>query len=873
VKSTDANGLSVINEYYSDGKVAKKYIDGQPKSTITFEYDLYGNLSKMIDPDLGTITYTYTGFGELETETNNKNLVTSYEYDNLGRVTTRTDDKETRWTYDISENGVGMVASVSIGVGLPDSSPTHDQTVIYSYDNLSRAIKVDEIIENTTYTTSTSYDIYGRADQVIYPSTNYTIKNHYNEFGFFDKVIQTSDGKVLWQATAYNEKGQLLQSTAGTSLTTTKEYNPLNGSLTAIRTGTLQNFEYEFDALGNLNWRKDMNRNMKEGFEYDNLNRLSNVYWNNSTVPKLTMNYDDIGNITYKSDVGNYTYDADKLHKLISIDNKPVTISDLSQYTEYSWFDKVTKVTLKNNAGQTNAELLLTYGVDRQRIKQVITQNGVTNTRIYVGGLYEKFTEGTTTEEIHYISGGDGLVDIYTKTNTGASLSFVLKDHLGSIQVLVKEDNTIDKEFSYDPWGGRRDPATWAYLSNISGTNINRGFTGHEQLDIFALINMNGRMYDPVLGYFTTPDPVIQFDDYTQGLNRYAYCLNNPLSMIDPSGHNAWNIIIPLATIAVGIAVTYFTGGAAGIATTNEVLKAALFLQAALCGGAAASFTGSLLTSIANGCSFQESLVNVFFGTIIGTCSAVVTFGIGTAFEPAKTSVWGYMGKAAAHGVKNGLFSFVQGGKFEQGFFSGAASSLSSGIDVGSSMGAQVALGAVVGGTVEEIGGGKFANGAVTGAFTVLFNDALHSLQSLVTKGIELNGYIKDYFSDRLPKGVKLTWKYWSKSYGLTDWDAKTVYIPKSMAESDPCEMIYDCVDHELVHVNDYANGNAQKWVNLYGTNYQEAIMEYRAYSKNFDYSSTFRGGFINGRINQYTFYYALQVAKYDFLPKTYYNK
>jgi hypothetical protein len=34
---------------------------------------------------------------------------------------------------------------------------------------------------------------------------------------------------------------------------------------------------------------------------------------------------------------------------------------------------------------------------------------------------------------------------------------------------------------------------------------------------------------------------------------------------------------------------------------------------------------------------------------------------------------------------------------------------------------------AIVGGTVSVIGGGKFANGAVTGAFTMLFNDILHN--------------------------------------------------------------------------------------------------------------------------------------------------
>ena len=730
IKSTDAKSHSVINEFYSDGKVAKKYIEGKPETTITMEYDRYGNLSKMIDPDLGTINYTYTGFGELETETNNKNQTTVYKYDNLGRVRIRTDEKETTWVYDVSAHGVGMVSSISIGIGTPHG-PGNDHVVIYTYDNLSRASQVDEIIDNTTYTTATTYDIYGRPDQIVYPSTNYTIKNHYNEFGFFDKVIQANDNKVLWQAKAYNEKGQLLQSTSGANLTTFKEYNPLNGSLTAIRTGTLQNFEYDFDAIGNLNWRKDIKRSMKEGFIYDNLNRLTHVNWNDAATAKLTMEYDDIGNITYKSDVGYYTYNLTKLHKLESINHKPLTISDFDQNIIYTCFDKVSDIWLNDGTEQTRSQLHLTYGVDRQRVKQVISKNGVTSTRIYVGGLYEKFTEGGITEEIHYISGGDGLIAIYTKKNTGSSLTYVLKDHLGSIQLLVNEDNTVEQELSYDPWGLRRDPATWNYLATAPGSNFNRGFTGHEHLDIFSLINMNGRMYDPVIGYFTSPDPVLQFADFTQGLNRYAYCLNNPLSMIDPTGHNAWSIIVPFATIAVGAAI---------VALCPLLAPAAV----ALLSGAAAGFTGSLLSSIANGCSFQETLVNVFFGTIIGACSAVVSCGIGDLFTFTPEPLAGggfstdpcplmrYFGRASAHGIKGGLFSFVQGGKFEQGFFSGMASSLTAPLSEAKSFGARVTFGAVVGGTIEEIGGGKFANGAVTGSFTVLYNEMLHRISTPV---------------------------------------------------------------------------------------------------------------------------------------------
>ncbi len=71
----------------------------------------------------------------------------------------------------------------------------------------------------------------------------------------------------------------------------------------------------------------------------------------------------------------------------------------------------------------------------------------------------------------------------------------------------------------------------------IAGVQTPRGFTDHEHLDDFALVHMNGRIYDPVLGRFLSADPFIQFPESTQGLNRYSYTHNNPLSFTDPSGY------------------------------------------------------------------------------------------------------------------------------------------------------------------------------------------------------------------------------------------------------------------------------------------------------------------------------------------------
>ena len=47
---------------------------------------------------------------------------------------------------------------------------------------------------------------------------------------------------------------------------------------------------------------------------------------------------------------------------------------------------------------------------------------------------------------------------------------------------------------------------------------------------------MNGRIYDPLLGRFLSADTFIQAPMNLQSYNRYSYVLNNPLSLIDPTG-------------------------------------------------------------------------------------------------------------------------------------------------------------------------------------------------------------------------------------------------------------------------------------------------------------------------------------------------
>jgi RHS repeat-associated protein len=125
-------------------------------------------------------------------------------------------------------------------------------------------------------------------------------------------------------------------------------------------------------------------------------------------------------------------------------------------------------------------------------------------------------------------------------------------NHLATITHLKNGANPAD-EYTFDAWGRRRDKDTWSYtLSGEPALFADRGFTSHEFLADFNLYNMNGRLYDPVVGRFLSPDPFIQDPSFSQSYNRYSYCLNNPLKFTDYSGEKLnwpkfdWFHAIPL---------------------------------------------------------------------------------------------------------------------------------------------------------------------------------------------------------------------------------------------------------------------------------------------------------------------------------------
>lgn len=688
IESIDDDGNSILYTYNMNGKCT--LIEG-PCTTISMEYDLMGNRTKLDDPDLGIVTSAYNAYGEMVSQTDSKGT-TSFTYDKGGRLLTEErPDMTVSSIYDTEIKGT-LASTTSIG--------EVDCSIRYNYDQWGRTISETQTIDYKTFSTQFTYNAQNQIEQITYPS-GLKVKNVYTD-GILTEVKNCTTGQVYWHLDKIDARGQVEKETLGNGLATVTTHDAAKGYIKNITTGRLLNWNYEFNAIGNLTKRQDVLRNLTETFEYDALDRLTQVMKNEEIAQQIS--YDEVGNILNKTGIGSYTYTAgtNRLERL------GCSGYDVMRWDSihYSSFNKITYI----KSGEDI--MTIKYGAEKSRVMAIRTKdNGlfIPETKYFVGKYYEESETSLDIRKTCYIfAAGKAIAIFETSERSGNKLRYIHHDHLGSVQAYSNENGLLVQELSYDAWGRRRNPATWEY-DQSSAWNP-RGFGGHEHIDVFDMVNMDGRMYDPVLGRFLSPDPLMQASDFTQGLNRYSYCLNNPLSLIDPSGYSwfskNWKSIIGAVVGITVAAITAGSGSGVGVA-----------IMAGAAGGAAGALTGALL----NGANIGQIAKSTLTGGLIGAASGFLNLGAGDGT---------FLESLFKHTFSEGWLEGIQGGNAFHGFIMGAVSCTSgSGIstycDSWSPI-AQLATISVLSGTISEIGGGKFANGAATGAFLYLFNDMMH---------------------------------------------------------------------------------------------------------------------------------------------------
>ena len=264
------------------------------------------------------------------------------------------------------------------------------------------------------------------------------------------------------------------------------------------------------------------------------------------------------------------------------------------------------------------------------------------------------------------------------------------------------KEKASDTRFVFRPVRERKTDTDWTVFAENAPSSLylsyrfDRGFTGHEHYADLKIINMKapgereqkqaclifverevlrdevstyGRLYDPVIARFFSPDNFVQTPDFTQSYNRYSYCLNNPLQYVDPSGES-----FLAAAFAIGALTNVFFQMISGnINSAGDFLFYAGIggfagMAGAAAGSAAASAVGvgGFLGGAASGAAS-----GAVGGFIAGTGNALVG---GNDFATALGYGWlGGVGGALFGGLSGGLASgitdAIHGNNFWDGSF------------------------------------------------------------------------------------------------------------------------------------------------------------------------------------------------------------
>jgi RHS repeat-associated protein len=137
--------------------------------------------------------------------------------------------------------------------------------------------------------------------------------------------------------------------------------------------------------------------------------------------------------------------------------------------------------------------------------------------------LAETDTGGNTLNEYIYFSGGRTA-----RRDSSGNVYYYFGDHLGTSRVIANASGTMCYDADYTPFGHEM-----AYTTSCSQ---NYKFTGLECDSETGNDHAWFRYYEQNLGRWLSPDPLGGDITNPQSLNRYAYVLNNPTTLVDPVG-------------------------------------------------------------------------------------------------------------------------------------------------------------------------------------------------------------------------------------------------------------------------------------------------------------------------------------------------
>ncbi len=545
---TTTTNIQTTFDYDSQGRLIKEtYKDNSFKS---YEYNDKGLLtevttSKMVSgsPVIQTrVIYNYNSDNQLSDETdymlNSSGEMAAYyyafyEYNGLGRMTgaialnqeaiPTTADKDSHRTSYLY-NASGQVTEITYPLNTADEV----KGLKYNYDSNGRITTVVAKV--------------GTTDKTL---RSYTYNNAFGEISAIsDRSDFTGSGaNIIQRSYTYDSFGRVL----------TMQY--VKG------TTTLESFTLTYDPNSNIT--SEVDGSTTKGYSYDNLNRLITVQTTQGqTTGTTNYTYDNAGNRLSKETAttrNEYVYNG--LNQLTSMVEKNKVNGQFQQVASTAYtYDVKGNLTQDNETkGSVETDVSNTYTVDSLLAGtsiQVGTEDTLTQTNAYNGSGQRITKDENDTLSNYFYQGSNVLYttdDSDTKTSqnlltpvgstidsaryTSSDISYYLynKDIRNSTASILNESGGFATKYSYDEFGQTTVDGSYTFANEICYTGGIYDWSSGQYY-------LNARYYDPNTGRFLSEDTYRGVTKDPDTWQLYAYCANNPVNYVDPSGHVSYSV-------------------------------------------------------------------------------------------------------------------------------------------------------------------------------------------------------------------------------------------------------------------------------------------------------------------------------------------
>jgi RHS repeat-associated protein len=551
---------------------------------IRIAYDPLGRKTRLDDPAMGTWFYRYDPAGNLIAQVDARGWAVNFYYDPLNRLKGKTYTPNV--TDGASYNPPPDPGPSGYAVGFAYDEPGYGAAVgrktrawtaegiqrTWAYDARGRVLTATLTVDGQTYLQRFAYDAMDRLAQRVDPDGE-VLTVAYGPHGWPTALT----GWSLYAGNAaYNAAGQLTNLTLFGGGLLQRAYDPRTLRVVRIQ-GPGLDLGYAYDPAGNVRRITDTVRSEVWAFAYDELDRLVGM----SGPVSGTWTLDEGGRWLRRTEGGaSWTYDygdptpsavppgSYRVYLPLVMRGSGIRCLDEAWHAAWAGSDRGRSWKLVSVSdgmalgydGNGNvvtravggAEWRYVYDPENRLVEAWRGAERVASFRYdpegnrvvrEIGGIRTVVVDEGYEVRNGVVRKVYRLGSETVAVREGSTVDAAVGDHLGSVTVLA-QGGSVAGATRYLPYGVIR------WETELFPTD--RRFTGQRWEASLGLYDYRARFYDPALGRFLQPDPLVPEPGNPQGLNRYAYVYSNPLRYTDPTGHCPWCIALAIGIVFVG---------------------------------------------------------------------------------------------------------------------------------------------------------------------------------------------------------------------------------------------------------------------------------------------------------------------------------